>query len=497
MKNRPLCSPRLLYWGAAVLVSGVFLTAGLYRTATVSRTAVLNEAVCRQLLSGSTAGRQALVASVWHPPFPVLFRLPAAAATRGFPLSSLLVSAVFGAAALVLTERVLRKWGAGRIRYILLAAFALNPLFLKGCISGSVSPSAVFLTVLTAYGLSEWTRHRRLKGIIYMGLGIAGLAGVSFQMYGWLAAVAVMLAIDLTAGSYERGQREGVLVLTLFPPVYVLAVWVLGNWLVMGDPLYFIRSLTSGQLASQVRFASDDPVGAGYYLAGGLCAALALLCAVRSKQAPGFTALLAAAPVVSVLWMNARGILWGWEPVLASAGSMCVLALGHVSGGRAAGGKMAAVISAAAALGVVASLWLWGSAPSEAAGKDGPAGADLDWVTDLKRRVLTCSRHAAVFACGYDSLIFADKAKPDSVVIPSLDFDFDRVRTAYPGRRLYVLVPRPEGVNSAESVFRRHRRFYDRGGERTLAAGRWGDGWRLFEIIQAPRPLSSGPVSSP
>lgn len=94
------------------------------------------------------------------------------------------------------------------------------------------------------------------------------------------------------------------------------------------------------------------------------------------------------------------------------------------------------------------------------------------------------TEYGRIFVLGYAGLR-ALTANTNPLFTPNLDLHLGSIRDAYKGQDLYFLVPRPQGLTCAESVFWRYPDIYTRGAEQLLFAKSLGD-WHLFQLVQAP-----------
>lgn len=483
-------------WLALLVVTGlaaIFFAAGLRRIEWVSREAVVCEAVCRELLANSTVGRQALVSSVWWPPLPVLLRMPLAAlgAPAGWPAAaSLLLSAAAGAGILLLLWRALGRWGLGPWRLPLLAALAANPLFLRECVSGSSALVAVGLLLLCSYAMAEWAAGREVRLLVYLALGAALLLWTSAELAPWVLILFVLLLVDLLARPAEPGQRGATLLLAFLPLLYLAGLWVLMNWLIMGDGFYFLRSLVAGTTVPASLFEDPMNTGVTYYLATVVSGVALAGCGLRRDRPGAFLGVLAVAPLALGLLLLARGYLWDTVPVLFSLVPLAYLAAGRLAAGESRR-RPRLLILLMPLMVTVTALVETGFHP-EMPAAPAPAAqiaAERDaWLPLIERHVRTQSRYPTVFVCGYDSFVLlGDRADPD-LFVPSLDFNFNEARQAYRGHALYILVRQPHGRSGMDSVHWQYDGIFALGSRSTLYDGSWGD-WHLFEIIQAAPPL--------
>ena len=233
----------------------------------------------------------------------------AAADISSFPAASLLVSALFAAACLLLLEGILRKWGVGRSRYLMTAAMLAHPRFLESCFDGSSVTTVIFLVTLTAFSLVQWTEERKMRHLIYFGLGNGFLAAMNFEMLAWLAAVLVLFVADLLPAKLERRQKEAAIILVLIPPLYTVGLWMLMNRLIMGDALYFLKSLYAAWDRREFFETAQAAVSLNDWLATAVCALVIVLAVFQRRRSGAWLGVLGMFPVVMAVFMISRGIL--------------------------------------------------------------------------------------------------------------------------------------------------------------------------------------------
>jgi hypothetical protein len=494
----PKRDPLLWRWGLWLILAVVILAAGLYLGWDIGTDGLVREGICRELLAGHTAGRQGVVSSVWWGPFPTLAILPVAFLLPASLLlpACLVVSALFGAATLVLIEQALRMWGAGRWRWVLMLAVALNPLFLAHCWSGSSLPMVTCLLVLSLYSVTAWVRGRRLRDLIWFALGSALLLGTGYEMSGWVLAAVGVVAIEEWQRRVSSAEKGAVLLLALLPLVYTAALWLLMCWLIMGDPLYAVRSLMAGPGPGPGRVPIlPDHL---WWCQAGLAAVVGgtLLLALRGHDRSGVClAVLALALPGAAGLMAWRERLWDAAPLLLALLPAAVLALGHWLAGREAGGVRGGVglwllVVLPLALADVAPLTMSTRQAGTLSRVDPPSVASTvsstAWLSDLDRHLRFRSSFPKVFVCGYDSFALLQQ-NSNPIFEHALDFNFDKAKHDYYGHTLYILIHRPEQRGAMDSVHWKYRNIYVQGVENALYDSDWGD-WRLFELIQATVP---------
>ncbi len=473
------------------VLAGALLSVGLYSQDLVSKDALVYESICRQMSRNTTEGRQAVVSSAWWPPLSVLLRWPIAALVplRGIPFASVLISSLFGAACILLLERALRQWRGAGFRFAVVLAFALNPFFLRECVSGSASTTALFFTLFVAWSLVQWIATRSLRSLVYLGFAAACLLLTSLEMSLWLLVVILVLAVDVALYARRPGQRQASLILALLPLLYALGLWMLMNWLVMGNGLYFLGSLLSFHACPAGDPARLAPVAPRHLLAAGLSAACAVLFLLRRMRAGLYAGLLGVAPLAVAAVLRRGGVLWDGGPALLALFPLSILAIfaaGAVPSEKPPRLRWCAWV-APVIVSVASVVWLDGESllpPRKASYAS--ALADRESVPHrIRKYVRSRSRFARVFVGGYDSFALLAGDDPDDIFVHALDFDFNSAKNAYPGQVLFLLVRRPSDRDVTDSVHWKHDGLFQLGSHTALYDSEWGD-WRLFEIIQAP-----------
>ncbi len=210
------------------------------------------DAAARTLLAAQVFfGRDPKLANlgfVWLP-LPALLQLPLVVVPGLWPtgLAGAAVSALGGALAGGLINDTARFLGWGRARHLLVAAFALNPAVIYLSASGLTEPllmAAALGQVRCFLGWAEAERRADRRQAVgwLVGLGLSSGAAVLTRYEGWVLSGAVALMVGLTA--LKRGGpqvAEAAVLVYGAPPAYAAFLWVFFNWLIMGDPLYFLR----------------------------------------------------------------------------------------------------------------------------------------------------------------------------------------------------------------------------------------------------------------
>lgn len=475
----------------AVVVLAVFRIAMIHPEL-ISGEAVVYDRICGELLNNTTEGRQALVSSVWWPPLCSLFRLPAARffSMPNFPVASVVTSIIFGLLLVWRINKFLRNYVAAPKRTLLLAALVLNPLFMRWCASGSSVTIALFLFMLGVESCLMWLSEYDLKRLVYCAISGALLTGVSIEMSLCFLLIFFGITVDVFVKDFVPAKRQATLIILFLPVLYAISLWILLNWLVMGDALYFLRSvslLKSGIKPSAL--PAEAEVATYAVFAGAFVLAVLGLIGIKMRGKWLLIFLPTIVFGVAAAFFKA-GLVWEESPLAGS-----ILPLSIVTAGIAFGnnrhkvtifkgivGWLPAIASVALLCYTLLSGVSW--TPIRKSAENVPLEERTTWLMRLEKYVIGRSRYARMFVCGYDAFLLTGKTA-ECILLPSLDFNVDKVRRDYFGQDIYVLLRCPAGRSAMESVNWKYNMIYTLGAEGMLYDGDWGD-WRLYEVVQAP-----------
>lgn len=205
----------------------------------------------------SSEPKLANVGFVWAP-LPTIMQLPLvlipALRVNGF--SANIVTALSGAACVQVLFLFLRKTKIPHwIQALLLLAYIANPMVLYYSCNGMSEIVLELFVLITAYAYLRWEETHQW---IYLTTSSLATCLAFLSRYdGSFVAVVVVIMIGIDAIIRNRKQwsyAESVILLYATPIAYVAALWVFLNWLIMGDPLYFVRSdySNAGQIGYQL-----------------------------------------------------------------------------------------------------------------------------------------------------------------------------------------------------------------------------------------------------
>ena len=184
------------------------------------------------------------------PPVTTLAFLPFAAikpiATSGVALP--LTSAAFAGATLATLNRIFAVVEMNpALRYTLLVAFALNPMFAFYATNGQSEAISLCFLAFALYSFLAWFVERQPRYLIGAGLAFSVAMLARYEFIIWALFVAALIAGALIRARVRRDEVEGSVIAYLAPIIYALTLWIFFNLLIIGDPFGWLDpSLSSG-----------------------------------------------------------------------------------------------------------------------------------------------------------------------------------------------------------------------------------------------------------
>lgn len=433
--------------------------------------------VCRELLAGTTEGRQALLGSCWTAPLPALVYLPFAWLLAE-PWAGWAAFFAVWLFAFWSVREAIKATGHHGWR-IVLAQAALAALLLvarQPLMMQIGAPLTLGLMLMGSASLADWVAFRRLRDVVGVGAAASLLLLCGFPFFVPAGVLALMVPLVTCGKAESRSRFMAWLLLAWLPPAYTLAVWLLVNRLILGDALFFLRSLhylvphanafVLTTLAPTVAMVPAlvivwicdarraDEGGAGLRAAGALLLLLALLMVGQAR-------------VLDYFGLD-------WSTALLHLCFLAILLMAVVRLPQPLY-RLAIVLVVFVALSV-----RWFTVPLER--EQSVSRAKI--CQEVEEYVQERTPYGRIFALGYSGLDLL-RGYQGCKIVPNLDLHIGALRRAYKGQNLYLLVPEPKGAARAESVFWRHPNIYLHGGDRLLFCGKYGT-WHLFEVISAP-----------
>lgn len=161
-----------------------------------------------------------------------------------------LVSAVFASATIVMLDRTLARCDVmPLLRIPLLLAFGLNPFWLFYSGNGMSEVVYSFFLAFMLYAFVSWYATTEPRYLIAAGFVLSVLVLTRYAFIVWAILLAVLIGVALIRRAARRIEVEGSVIAFAAPIMYVLALWVLFNTLIVGDPFGWISDTTTSAQA--------------------------------------------------------------------------------------------------------------------------------------------------------------------------------------------------------------------------------------------------------
>ena len=481
----------------------------------------------------------AAIGFAWNP-LPILVQVPVVAVLRVLHLDVVvagnLLSASCGAATLVVLNVTMRRAGLpGRLRWLLIALFGLNPMILLYSANGMSEALFILLIVVTVTSFVWWTETRTPAPFMTMTIASILATQTRYEAVMLTASIAVCLVISCmplaTSGSVPvMAQRiESYLIVYGVGPAYAFGSWVFFNWTIEGDPLYFVHSVygNAAQTAQIRAGAATYLHGAVHSIPGALlfglerslwlfpfAAAIMLAAALAARAhrdvALMCTLLIAVALPVFEAAMIDQGESFGWLRFFIYSIPFSYLLLigvyktapGLFRGRRGWASWTVILLSLLAS-----NMASWTAMATPAVGREehyitckvfhprcpssvsGKAYA-LQGVREVSAYVERLPSPGTVLLDAYQGFaIPLVSAHPTRYVVTSdRDFAYSVLHPAATVR--YVLVPAPTGLGRSDRINRQYPSLWPHGASWAKLVREFRDtqdDWKLYEVVVAPR----------
>jgi hypothetical protein len=196
---------------------------------------------------------------VWNPlpsvlqlPFVWLSKWNRNIVTSGFSMSC--VTAVFASWSVKALLGTFRKLHVNRMTsYIITFLYALNPYVLFYGANGMSENMMSAAGIQILCSLSLWMRKGGASHLIAMAFSFVIMFLVRYEAVPFAIFVAIGMAIHMLVSPREKKYYsahkleplwyiEGSFWITFLPIIYTVLVWILYNWSITGNPLYFMNS---------------------------------------------------------------------------------------------------------------------------------------------------------------------------------------------------------------------------------------------------------------
>ncbi|MCD4752588.1 MAG: hypothetical protein K8R40_05915 [Anaerolineaceae bacterium] len=189
--------------------------------------------------------RLSTIGLVW-PPLPVASDLPFVFLLQPFHMEILagtLMSAAYAGFLMIQLNAILKHFEIETTwRVIWMLLFGMQPLILRNAAFGLSETPFISFILFSLNGYLVWREDGKTRGIILAGIGAWLALYCRYEALAWVAVMAVSITwnwlIQKTKASPEKLEAD--LLTYLVPPAYGIMFWVFLNWMIMGNPIYFL-----------------------------------------------------------------------------------------------------------------------------------------------------------------------------------------------------------------------------------------------------------------
>jgi hypothetical protein len=212
----------------------------------------------------------ASIGFIWNPlpsfleiPFIALTPLIKPMATSAF--AGVIVTSLFAAGTAVLIYKNCRHFNVPAwANYLLVALYTFNPFIFIYGFNGMSEAIFIFFIVWTITELVQWIEDEKLTHLVWIGIALALAFLTRYEAIPFAAAIFLTVCFFMIKKRRQSGEVksiwsyfEGTVIVIFVPLVTCIALWVLANWIIMGDPLYFLTSEYSNAVQSEANLPPD------------------------------------------------------------------------------------------------------------------------------------------------------------------------------------------------------------------------------------------------
>ena len=210
---------------------------------------------------------------VWNPlpsflQLPIMALKPLYEPIASAALSGVATTAIFAATTAMLLYRNGIYFGLSRAWSVALAVlFAANPFMLLYGANGMSESIFACIIVYVVIQFTRWIDSRETHCLVGMGIGLTFAFLTRYEAVPLGAAVAVAVALVVLADKDVRfrttlrdriAKTESVWLVVMTPMLFAIALWLLLNATIMGDPLYFYHSQYSNLAQTQTNEVNQE-----------------------------------------------------------------------------------------------------------------------------------------------------------------------------------------------------------------------------------------------
>jgi hypothetical protein len=147
------------------------------------------------------------------------------------------------------------------------SVMALNPNFLYIQTTPMTEPLLIAMFCAAVYFLARYVEHWQIQQLLISSMFVAAATLIRYD--GWFLFMFLSALLPLWIWKWRgRQEAESSLVLFLFMGGFGIGMWVLWNWMIFGDPMYFITGPYSAYAQQRVlKNVGQLPTEGNVYLA--------------------------------------------------------------------------------------------------------------------------------------------------------------------------------------------------------------------------------------
>ncbi|HOX37206.1 MAG TPA: glycosyltransferase family 39 protein [Candidatus Brocadiia bacterium] len=404
----------------------------------LSREAAIRSGVAFDVARNTSMGRIGLVSSLQWAPLPTILNLFVA------PFSSVgwrgYSACIIGAFSLAVLTYATGEWFRNLgfhslVAYAASCSYFLVPAFCIHARTGTSALLFILLSFLSITRLLSWLRSSRMQDLAICGICLGLAILTRYQSAILLVTAICIVSWRIRASRTIEKYAEATFLVFLVPCLYGVGLWFFGNWLIMNNPLFFLRGLWP-----------DASLGFGH----GLLTLLREGCE--------------------------------WEMLLVPAGLILPALLVQLIPDS---GKRKALRVASVPAGVVLTIMLGISRPD--LGGMPERTKDVAGIVQFLEKSFPGSTFVVSGYRGYEFLA-AKRWDRSCNWVHTLQLDWNAVVEDYKGNDIFILVPKPKGADRWEDIQLSYPAIWRHVPGFTLYEYNW-DEWLILASIEAHEPL--------
>jgi hypothetical protein len=457
--------------------------------------------------------RYASIGLVWNPlpstfqiPFMYLAKLWRPIASKG--ISGTITTAFFTALSVGVLLRSFSRFKVSN-GYALIVTFLylLNPFILFYGANGMSEAVSYFFVIYSICSLTQWMMFGMSRDMIQLGFALAGLFLTRYEAIPFAVAIAVCIILNIVFNPKEmeyilentRKERcyyiEGTLILVFLPMAYTIFLWILFNFVITGNPLYFLNSVYSNVSQSAYSTVSGSYCEVLLYVVERAILFLPLffvifLIRIKDKRLLRYDFLSLTTLVIAMLmfhyFMILKGDSYGWLRFFSYSLPICIAWIPYeLSICKSKQIKFAKIVII---IGLIISSILYLNilssnkeiAKEEIGSFEGSVNKESYAVADYINTKIP-DKKILMDAFTLSGVVL-NTENIDNLVISSSPEFYDSVNDPLHYGIDYLIVPDPSGVGALDAINSAYRDLYENGTEWCVEEAQF-DGFKLFRVI--------------